>query len=246
MALGDKLYKLKEELRKTNPLIDMPEIDNLLLPAASMTHMDDHAFWRNKDNREFVSDCLQYTGCARIRGPGLKSSETLFGSGSKADYTLICAWDAYSPDFLMSLNRQTAKDEKDRSIYNIARKFDMLNKAELIVDVNNYATRYLLTDKNGEKNVHETCSILTPFKKECLPECSLKKICGKDYKVHVATPKEVSEKVLIPKIDKSVGPLPKDKWSELKKIGEEIGSSDMEAFRRRASGKDRESNFYSA
>jgi hypothetical protein len=148
-----------------------------------------------------------------------------------------CWWNAYSNKFLMPLNELNPEEKKQMNIHDLARNLDITNKTELIVDISNNGQYFWIPDKHGEKTIDEACSIVTPMKKECLPSCSLKQICGKDYRVQVATPQQLSEKILIPLIDKSWGPLPKDKWDEMRNMCKEVGSSELEEFKRRINGK---------
>jgi hypothetical protein len=57
-----------------------------------------------------------------------------------------------------------------------------------------------------------------------LPDCSLKKIFGRDFRVIEASPKDVAERALKPLIDSTFGPFTKETWSEIEReaIPEEI------------------------
>jgi len=235
----EKAYKLRDELRKYNPLIGLPETVYLFLDTAHMTHLDDRAVWAKKDIRDQVDYCLSRTGCAGISGLGLKQQERFVGENI-VDSPKGCFWSAFSEEFLLPLNNLSQEEFKRFNIYDFAKRLDVPNKSKIIADASNNGTYFWIPDKSGEKTIDEACSLVVPLKKECLPECSLKKICGKDYRVQVATPKQLSERVLIPLIDKSWGPIPKEKWDEMKDCAKEAGIARLKEFGEKINGKPRE------
>jgi len=240
-SMEKKVYKLREELKKQNPLIGTPEIIHLLMPTAYLTNFNDKAFWAEKENRNLVFDCLYRTGCSRVSGKGIELCRE-FVADEESSYG--CWWNAYSKEFFKPLNELKPKDIKRADIYDLSKKLDLTNKTELIIDNSNTGQYFWIPDRRGEKTIDEACSVVTTVKKECLPSCSLKKICGKDYRVQVATPQQLAERVLIPLIDKSWGPLPKNDWDEIKNMSKEVGNSVMEEFRRKAKGENADAITY--
>jgi hypothetical protein len=233
MPITEKqLFELRDELREYNPSIGLPQIRHLILPTAYMTRLDKHSFWADEKNRNLVPHALYNIGCTRIIENGLA---TTLEPNKKLSYT--CFWEVYSSDFLKPLNELNHEEMEKMSIDELAKKLDIVNKTKLIVDTSNSGNYFWIPEKEGDKTIAEACSIATVTKKEELPMCSLKRIFGDDFKVKVATPKELSERILIPWIDKSWGPFPQDLWIKIKKMVKEIKSLELDEFKRRIEGE---------
>jgi len=183
-----------------------------------MTNFDKHDHWELEGIDKYVQDSIFYSGCPQIVGGGIVIKGLIQEKPFKESVYSGCSWATYSPDFLKPLNKLTDKERRKMSIYELAKKLDLVNKTKLIIDISNTGTHYWVPDKQGNKTIVETCSVVTITKREELPRCSLKKIFGDDFRVKLVTPKELSERIIIPWVNKSLGPFPEDLWLEIKKM----------------------------
>jgi len=235
MTIAQKdVLKLRDKLREHNPSIDEPQLHYLFLPTGCMMNLEETDYWKlNKSNRDATVNAIFYAGCSSIMGKGLAIIRKIGLGGAPEDYG--CYWRACSPDFLKSLN-----EINEKNIYELAKKIDVINKTKLIIDSNNTGDYFWIPKKDGDKTICEACSIVTPFKKENMPKCSLRKIFGDDFRIKVVTPKELSENILKPWINRSLGPFPEDLWKEIKTIGKKTESFRLNEYRKTQNSKNRE------
>lgn len=214
MLTDEKLSRIEKELRACNNSIDRDKVRYMFASSAYLTNFDDKIFWKDKPNIEHVEDALYRCGCLHIMDDGIMIAGGAVNSIFDWSRDGGCHWSAALPYSLKPFNELRWRGKKI-SVSKLATELDFANNTVLIMDDSNAGQHYWIPKKDGI-TIEEACPVVTPLKRCELPRCSLKKICENKIRVKDATPKEVSEEVLIPLIDRTLGPFKDSLWQKIK------------------------------
>jgi hypothetical protein len=243
MFTDGKLSIIEKELRTYNNSIDRDKVRHMFASSAYLMNFDDKIFWEDKPNIEHVEDALYRCGCLHISDDGIMIAGGAVNSIFDWSKDGGCHWTAALPYSLKPFNKLRWRRGKI-SVYNLATELDFANNTVLIGDDSNAGQRYWIPKKNGI-TIEEACPVITPLKKCELPKCSLKKICENKIRVKDATPKEVSEEVLIPLIDRTLGPFQDSLWQKIKDYAKMEGT-DIKEYEKSLKGICKENKSYSS
>jgi hypothetical protein len=242
MFTDEKISRIEKELQTYNNSIDRDKVRHMFSSSAYLTNLDDKIFWKDKSNIGCVEDALYRCGCLRIVDDGIMIAGIAVNSILNWSKDGGCHWTAALPYSLKPFNEIRRRGEKI-SVSDLATELDFANNAVLIGDDSNAGQHYWIPKKDGI-TIEEACPVITPLKRCELPKCSLKKICENKIRVKDATPKEVSEEVLIPLIDRTLGPFKDSLWQKIKDCVK-MEKTDIKEYEKSLKGICKEDKFYS-
>jgi hypothetical protein len=242
MLTDEKLSRIEKELRACNDSIDRDKVRYVIAPTAYLTNLDDKIFWKDKTNTDYVEDALYRCGCLRITDDGIMIGGVAVNSVFDWSRDGGCHWTAVLPYSLKPFNELKWRGEKI-SVSNLATELDFANNTVLMEDDSNAGYRYWIPKKDGI-TIEEACPVVTPLKRCELPRCSLKRICENKIRVKDATPKEVSEEVLVPIIDRTLGPFKDSLWQKIK-YDAKMEAIDIKEYEKSLKGTGKEGKPYS-